>query len=181
MRFILSALLMFVGFIPAHAADSSLLEKYNDQVYLNYTLSDSDKSFWHNIRDMLRSGDTVQVLHPVGIERDTGAPFLREEAKVKVNKFAYFNLFENTMLVGTSADKGDMSLVLSEDYVRNYLLSLKNQPITMDPPLRKGETVRVSVEAVLFEAFERSGWRKYIPLQDFFRSHINQEFKDVVR
>lgn len=181
MRFILSAVLIFAGLMPAYAADKPLLEKYNDQVYLNYTLADSDKSFWHNIRDMLRSGDVVQVLHRVEIERDTGVSFLRDEAKVKVNKFAYFNLFENTMLIGSKADKDDMSLVLSEGYVRDYLLSLKNQPISIEPPLRKGETVMVSVEAVLFEAFERSGWRKYIPLQDFFRAHIKQEFKDVVR
>ena len=168
----------FLMTAPSIAAkDAPLLIAEDDGKYrLQYNLNIPEKSdFWINVRDMIRAGKVVRIMHRVDM-RHADSFFWGGVAHGVFEKYVQYNLFEDTYAYGRTPKKSRRSGQLSD--VKGFLFSLDAPDFL---PKKKIETANAYSIQITLRLGDNEKIGVLSMLQGFFSPKWTKEFSHVAR
>ena len=168
-----------VGMGYANAQEMVFL-KTEQGVFLRYKLYERSEReiFWSKVVDILRSGETVGIIHTANLIEKEGV-FASKNGRGKWVKYVRYKPLEKQYFYGNTTEA--MAQTYNEEHVKDFVFSLESVPFTVKKPLKVAHLyeMRVRLKAKTVQA-EKGFWLLR-PFKKLLIPTLTRQFTYVAR
>lgn len=167
--------------VPAFAATPKppLLVTRNGMVQATYTLHDVGGRLWNAVRDGVRAGKVMHVQRTISVVPRSSYFGIGGAGSASADLYVSYNLYQNTYAYGP--DLKHMQTRHNENAVKAAVLNIKGLPLFTPDKLQTGAEYTINVSATVKDADRDTGWLRFVPLANLFRTSLNDSFDYIAR